>query len=592
MTSEFLQSANVAKTTAVLAAGFAGLLAAFPATAAVTYDQLDKWIDKHAHCFACHDSREGMKSWLLEHEEESKKLSSLAPLIHAQHQRAGRSLGNCLMCHADGAQAHWKVDLDKNNCKVCHPIDTLASHAKFEKREDCQGCHKAKATGDAHTARFKKEAAENQRGLLQVAFNDARLVQKGDAWYADLVLAFADKDGKAITMTEGLDKVNWVDRFKLYVNFGADSGMTEGRAKVVTEKTAAEIRRDGTLRYEVGPFKLENVRAASDLGEAVVSMTYCFDDKTKLAACTDKSKNIRRNAAWNTKVFFSTTGIETLNRAEIVSNEKCGGCHGYVKTTDAKSKTEAVTDGTTQIACGGCHNQNTKAAKAAGTKHCSGTDGTAVTEKRTFGLPSVHAYTSDLTDVTSCGLCHNAKTAPTAVIRNKLVDPKDPHYVDELILAHPDMKVFAHAHHGNKRAGQLPAESIRHVTFIAHENNCTKCHQGQTYSLDRLAGLEKWGLRAEPLALDTKYNAESKAFPAIDFKADRYASPMAATCYSCHAKKDDGKGGFVWNEKAKQHIVDMGGVLGGTKDQVKSENCASCHTAENLQRVHQAGEIK
>lgn len=37
------------------------LLASTSVQAAVTYDKLDQWIDKHAHCFACHDDGEAMK---------------------------------------------------------------------------------------------------------------------------------------------------------------------------------------------------------------------------------------------------------------------------------------------------------------------------------------------------------------------------------------------------------------------------------------------------------------------------------------------------------------------------------------------------
>ena len=58
------------------------LLASTSVQAAVTYDKLDQWIDKHAQCFACHDDGEAMKKWLVDHKDESEQLSSLAPLIH------------------------------------------------------------------------------------------------------------------------------------------------------------------------------------------------------------------------------------------------------------------------------------------------------------------------------------------------------------------------------------------------------------------------------------------------------------------------------------------------------------------------------
>lgn len=553
-------------------------LASTASWAAVTYDNLDKWIDKHTLCFGCHDSKEGMKKWLLDHEEDAKTLSSLAPLIHSQHQQAGRSLGNCLMCHGDGPQAHWKVDLDKNNCKVCHDIENSATHVKFDKREDCLGCHTAKAVGDAHTARFKAELAENQRALVGVTFDNARWIQDGKDWYADLTLRLTEKDGKTLRLVDSLDNTKWVEDFKLYVNFEGLDGYAEGRAVAATKSTTAEKTPEGGLRYRVGPFDLTAPQAAAGNGKAVVSLTYCFDKKTELTACRP---DVRRNAAWNTKSFFTSEGPAGLQGAAIVSNQACGNCHGYVAKAD-----------TTQIQCGGCHNEKTAAAKAAGTKHFSGTDGTPVTQKRTHGLPLYTMYTSDLTDLTSCSLCHNAKTVPTATIRNRLANANDPHFADELLLSHPDMKVFAHALHSNNRPGQLPADSIRHVTLVAHTNNCAKCHNGSSYSLDRLNNVAKTGTLPAPLAMDTQYDASSKAHPATDVKADRFASPMAATCYACHAKKDDGKGGFVWNDKAKQHILDMGGVLSGKKTDIRAENCASCHTSDNLKSVHGVGAIR
>lgn len=560
------------KTTAALACAAAALiLSSGPARAAVWWDNIDGWIDKHALCFGCHDSKADMKQWLLDNKAEVEKLPSLAKLIHAEHLRNGKPVGNCLMCHGDAPQAFWKIEPDKANCAVCHPIETLPSHANIEKREQCQACHSAKQVGDAHTARFKREAKQAQRAIVKTDVESAKLIEKADGLYADVTLRLRDVRGVAIRADEAV-REGWIESLRFYVNAGTAAGMTQGRAEKVDVLKTADLS-GGDLRFTAGPIAAGDAGALAREGRGVFELVYCFDDNAKLMAC---GKDAKKNAAYNTFVRFTADGLKDPLRSpepKIVTNETCGNCHGYDKKAD-----------TTQIACGSCHNDATAAKKAAGTRDFSGTDGKAVFAKRTYTLDdlSVKSFTSSLTDVESCGLCHNAKTAPTAAVRNRLVDKNDPHYLDSLLLSHPDMKVFAHALHANLRPGQMPEESVRYVAYPSHVQNCTKCHAGPTYSLDRLAHLEK----AEPLALDTAYSADSSSTRALDFKADRYASPMAAACWSCHAKTTDAKGNQVWNDKAKQHILDMGGVLAGKKDEIRPENCAACHTADSIAKAH------
>lgn len=544
------------------------LLASTSVQAAVTYDKLDQWIDKHAQCFACHDDGEAMKKWLVDHKDESEQLSSLAPLIHQYHFRAGRALGTCTMCHGDGEKAHWKIDLDKNNCMVCHDFSKLESHKAFEKREDCQGCHSAKATGDVHTARYKKERAEAQKAIGRVTIEDAKLVPvDADARRVDLTLRVEDREGRLL----GTDDPA-IDFLTVYANWGARTGFVSAKGVKVDAKTA-HAGSDGLWRVSSDPLPVKDKDTAGETGVASAVFGYCFDDAAKLVACTDK--NARRNTAWTASVNFDTEGLDALSRSpRIVSNEKCGSCHGYDKTSDR-----------TKIRCGTCHAAGTKAAAGA-SRHVSGNDGTPAFMKRELGLDSilVEQNTSAMSDLATCVTCHNSSAAPAAVVRNRLVEKNDPHFVDELVVSHPDWKVFAHAHHGNFRAVQTQTEGVRHVTYVATLSNCAKCHEGETYTLERLNRL---GDKAELLAIDTKVDPDNKDRKAPATTPDRYATPMAATCYACHAKVVVG-GKALWNEKAKEHILEMGGLLGAEVDPktVKPENCASCHDAANLKAVH------
>lgn len=277
-------------------------LAATSARAAVTYDNLDLWIDKHAQCFACHDDGEAMKQWLIDRKEESEKRSSLAPLIHQYHFRAGRALGTCTMCHIDGEKAHWKVDLDKNNCSSCHDFSTLESHKAFEKREDCLGFHTPKATGDVHTARYKKERAEAQKSIGRVAIEHAKLVDVGNGTgRVDLTMRVEDREGRPL----GVDDPA-IDFLTVYANWGARTGVVSAKGVKVDAKTA-HAGADGLWRVSSEPLSVTNT--AGETGVASAVFGYCFDDAAKLAACTDK--NARRNTAWSASVNFDTEGLET-----------------------------------------------------------------------------------------------------------------------------------------------------------------------------------------------------------------------------------------------------------------------------------------
>lgn len=579
------------------AAAIAALVGLFASTtqAAGIFKDPENWLDRHGHCFWCHDSRTEMRNWLEENREYEAKHHTLAPLIHSAHRQSSKDLSTCTNCHADGSKAHWKTDVERDTCSGCHDVDAVPNHKSYKTAQECQTCHTPESVREAHVGKTEKIEKQGRRDIASVRIADAKIARddQGKA-HVEVTFELRDRANKAIDAGADPAKLDWIDSLIIYSNWGVRAGFEAPRGSPIYVKSNfKDIRQTDSKTTPFGErertklFKHEGTRYtyrseafdlpkgaendAAESGMLMTTFTYCFNNKIELASCA--KPGVEKNAAWNKHLFFSGSGLafDTVHtRGEITGNKKCGFCHGYDFAND-----------NTKLQCGGCHSENTKInGVLASSKHFAGNDGAAPQAVRSNEIRSPKSFYSANTDVEGCIICHNASNPPTSAIREKRLDPKDPHYVDELIVSHPAWNVFVHALHANNRPGQEQADAIRHMSYPPHTSSCKKCHMGETYAP---AHLERTG---RPIALDTTYSADSKAYPAVlDAKTDLYASPVSASCYACHAKKVvDGK--TVWNDKAKKHIIDMGGSLGVKKADLKPENCSGCHTASNLKSAH------
>lgn len=570
-------------------------LCAGTAQASGIFADPENWLDRHGHCFWCHDSRAEMRSWLEQNRDYEAKHHTLAPLVHTRHFQSSKDIAACTNCHGDGPKAHWKTDVERETCIGCHDVDAVTNHKNYKTGKECQSCHTPQSIREVHLGKTDKIAQEKRRDLASVRIADAG-ISRDSQGKARIEVSFELRDRQGAPIDAGANpaQLDWMDSLVIYTNWGLRSGFeaprgypiyvksnfkdirqTHSKTTPFGERERAElVKHSGTTyTYRSAPFDLPpNAEFdAADSGMLMTTFTYCFDNQLALASCA--KPGVEKNAAWNQHLYFTASGLAYApihTRETIAGNQKCGFCHGY-----------DFASGNTQLQCGNCHSENTKInGVLAGTKHFAGNDGIIPQAVRSNKIREVKSFYSANTDVEGCVICHNASNPPTSAIREKRIDPKDPHYIDELIVSHPAWNVFVHALHANTRPGQENAQDIRHMSYPPHTSSCKKCHMGETYSP---AHLERTG---KPLALASGYNADSKAYPAVlDAKADLYASPAAASCYACHAKKVVG-GKTVWNDKAKQHITEMGGSLGVKKADVKPEHCSSCHTASNLKSVH------
>lgn len=547
-------------------------------------------------CTACHTT--------------TPNLSAHSPReIHALHAGdLARPEGDCLQCHEDDARF---LTPQANACAGCHAdYAKKAPHEGLAANADCASCHDAPALRAAHLGEKERTAKEGLKSLVSVDVTDAKIVRpesgEGAKAYAEITFRLLDAAGRPIPVPEG-DPANaaWIKNLQLYVNWDATSDFTMSRGTPVYVKSnkrdvmqkgfartpagererTALFRTDGEhFTYRVGPVVLRD-RHASENPVGVVSnrLIYCFDDEKRLTAC--ESGRDRKNAAWNEVWAFDEKGLVSPDRLlaarpAMTTNAKCGACHGYDAAHDE-----------TEINCRACHAQTTKKNKALADTTCfSGhddEDGRHVTPfmAKSYKARPMSGFGGSTNDLTlPCLTCHNPNTPPTAVIRDAVTEPGSPDYIDALVLSHPDMKVWIHALHAGTRPSQLlrdgKAGNVREVKWVKPRNDCTACHEGESFGLQRLAETGR------PLALDTAYDPDSSAHPAVDFRVNAYATPMAATCFACHAYTRDAYGKLVPNGKAKAHITAMGGRFGVPLEDIRPERCHTCHTTENLRDVH------
>lgn len=573
-------------------------------------------------CLNCHDSISAIKHGgdklencsICHTENNMTDITKTWPILaHTVHIGVSpEPLGNCQTCHTMDTTnellqgQNWKTVPTREACSSCHDMtkNTVYDHKTQLDNSQCLTCHQPENIQDVHLDKYLTAKTEDQRSIVTVDMREAKLVKENDEHYAMISFALLDKDGAEISMPENNPaNADWIANLQLYVNWGTSVDFTNSRGYTIFVKSnKKDITQDGSdgitpagerartplhsvernvFTYKVGPVIVNDPISGdllNDTGFISERLIFCFDENQKRVKCGTAGHS--KNATWNNRWFFTKNGLTTElfhKRPSIVSNAKCGSCHGYDELRD-----------NTQLACRSCHSQPTAINKELADTTCfSGHDhGPNGEHLRPFeikalkptGKPSFINSTADIVD--PCLACHNPNTPPTQAIREMHTKANDWDYVEQLTVSHPDYKVWMHSLHTNQRATQSNENGVRSISYPADKANCYRCHEGDTFGVERLTETGR------PLALDLDYNPDSRAHPATDISVDAYSSPVSATCYACHANTIDIKGKRVINKSVRAHMEQHGGRFGVPLDQIKVESCAVCHSVENLKEVH------
>lgn len=558
--------------------------------------------DQLENCAACHTGNkmdDASKVWPV--------------LAHTAHIGVSpEPVGNCQTCHAMDTSAelmqglNWQQVPTRETCSSCHDMtkSPVYDHKTQQDNSQCLTCHQPQHTEDVHLGKYLKAQAEDQRGLVSVDMREAKLVEENGEHFAMVSFALVDKEGQEISLPENNPaNADWIVNLQLYVNWGTSVDFTNSRGYTIYVKSnKKDITQDGSdgitpagerartplyaaegnvFTYKLGPVVVDDAISGSTLDDAgFISdrLIFCFDENQQRVKCG--SAGHAKNAAWNNRWFFTKDGLTDdpfYQRPAIVSNAKCGSCHGYDEIRD-----------NTQLACRSCHSQPTEINKELANTTCfSGHDhGPNGEHLRPFemkqlkpsGKPGFISSTADVVD--PCLACHNPNTPPTQAIREMHTKAGDWDYIEQLTVSHPDHKVWMHSLHTNQRATQNDENGVRSIDYPADKANCYRCHEGDTFGVDRLTE------RGRPLALDLDYNPDSRAHPATDITVDAYTSPVSATCYACHANTTNSQGKRVINKSVRAHMEQHGGRFGVPADELEVESCAVCHSVDNLKQVH------
>ncbi|MBY6186538.1 cytochrome C [Marinobacter hydrocarbonoclasticus] len=566
--------------------------------------------DETASCATCHadnNMSDADKVWPV-----------LAHQVHIG--LSSRPVGNCETCHetepkAAMAQAlNWQTVPTRETCESCHELATnpIYDHAGQPTNENCVECHSAESINDAHLGGYQKAQQEDQRGIVTVDVESAELVdgaevgETGGEHYALVRFSLRDRAGERIVLdAANPGNATWIKNLQLYLNWGASVDFTNSRGYSIFVKSNKKFgesidggytpdgerprtkpylggeQQAGVYAYALGPVTTEDAISGdllNDSGFISNRLIYCFDSEQNLVDCDTAGH--AKNAAYNERWYFTKDGLTeepALARPMIVSNAKCGSCHGYDEASD-----------NTELSCRNCHSRKTEMNKALADTTCfSGHDDDELGEhilprmERVLAPRSQSGFVSSTADVVDpCLACHNPNTPPTQAIRELHTQAGDKYFVEELTVTHPDHKVWMHSLHANQRATQSMENGIRNVDYPADLANCTRCHEGDSFGVERLSQVGR------PLALDLDYNPDSQAHPATDITVDAYVSPVSGTCYACHAKKPNAEGKLVIDPTVRAHMEQNGGRFGVPLDQLEVESCAVCHSVDNLKAVH------
>ncbi|QFU20570.1 OmcA/MtrC family decaheme c-type cytochrome [Shewanella eurypsychrophilus] len=574
-----------------------------------------------SNCLKCHDSIESIKHGGDELENcaschTSNNMSDPSKvwpvLAHSVHIGVtSEPIGNCVSCH-EGEESeslqqalNWNQVPTRETCSSCHDMTSneVYDHSGQESNGQCLTCHAPEQTYDDHLSKYEKAIDEQQRGIVTVDVRDAKLVEQDGEHFAEISFALLNKQGEAIAVANNNPAdAEWIKNLQMYVNWGTSVDFTTSRGYTIYVKSnKKDITQDGSgitpagerartplhsssdnvFTYLMGPVVTQDSISGDlidDAGFISNRLIYCFAPDQSLMSCDESGH--AKNASMNERWFFNRDGLTedpSEARPVIVSNEKCGSCHGFDEFSQ-----------NTELACRSCHSRKTEMNKKHADTTCfSGHDHDELgnhiepfAERAMLptGKSGFISSTADIID--PCLACHNPNTPPTQAIREMHTKPSDWDYVEQLTVTHPDHKVWMHSLHTNQRATQDTVNGVRNVDYPADKANCYRCHEGDTFGVERLTS------QGRPLALDLDYDPDSTAHPATDITIDAYTSPVSATCYACHAKQENAEGEMVINKAVRAHMEQNGGRFGVTENELQVESCAVCHSIENLKQVH------
>ncbi|TKB53683.1 multiheme c-type cytochrome [Ferrimonas aestuarii] len=591
------------------------------------------------NCVSCHDDLafHGGKYTEVEtcvacHADNKVSGEAVFPVLaHQVHiGEISAPVGGCDNCHQDTGVAqdfgNWKAVPTAETCSVCHQdvnFETGANHVGGPREDNstCALCHSESEIEMKHLSTYQGQTSRRENLHLTVV--DAKMVDAPQAQenidsgrdtdttgYVQLTVDILDKDGQSLNLQ--LDKADFFYYSEFYINWGGqDMGMERGKILRVFTNKEETVDSDyvakpvllnyanGKSTYEIGPFDLQD-RFDGDLNDSYGMVTpriwFCMDAAGEnIESCSETSSVWGQGAAgYNWLHFFDKQGmLEQRPRRQVVTNEKCGSCHGM---------TERDSDGMAQMTlnCRSCH-PVTKT-DFFGTTCASGSidsDGDGQLDEQLMMKSITPRGERDWTTASNaaeeCVACHNANNPPTQVIRDSHTKQGDADYIEQLTMSHPDHKVWIHAMHANNRANQGGEGWVRNVEYSADLANCVKCHEGDSFDAKYLVG-------RKPLALDLDYMdtydgldpadpkdvSGNKRF-AIDAKADAFVSPTAAVCLSCHGKRAPQTGEDRRQVRAEvvAHMKQNGAQFGVTEGEYNGEeSCSVCHNLDNLKQVH------
>lgn len=507
-----------------------------------------------------------------------------------------QDLRNCSVCHSAANPNtpqgdNWKTKISKEACLTCHtssvgspweishkPIAGIfvaaGAQAKELPNQQCVRCHETGVVSPerVHWNQVEVNAAKYKMNIESVALNDtadhkARSVTvkyflsdptNGNAAY-NLVTPDCTFTGTAGACVPAGARPPITTKFGNLRFYLAYQNMV-GQSNDVTEFSAYNNGgsganayahtgvNDGSNHYTVNIPVPDDTPTAVAAGTArVVSIGQIVEHKLSAISATDPRPEVVVNGA---PVLVNTLAQHTykelaltgtlLPRRAIVSNEKCGVCHGALGATSGSNTLANAFHGgarNTVEACVVCHDANRMSSTIM-------TNGMALNESYQFKR-MIH------------GIHGNSKRVSPFTHGNKVVGAFcNPANTSDIAKAACD---------GTLTFATDVENYAAEVAWPGVGINCNACHVDNSYKTDR----------------GTLGAVVQKDAGVTDPNLWKVISPKAATCTACHD-----------SSKAITHVTRDGGASFGDKTQadvaLPRESCDDCHASGGVKPVAQA----